>query len=129
MREYHPIDVRYKGPSTAYRGSAAARKLRETATASKAVPAPKATPRPAPAQPAQTPSPWRGNATAQIRQIVQQATRDAPKPAEIAGGIFSVYRTIRRVYLGFILMVFFYFLLASGFGVFGSLTTQMHTIP
>ena len=125
MPNYHPVDVRYKGPSTAYRGSATARKLRETSPVARPAKS-KATPAPAQAE-ANAPSPWRGNAAAQVRQIVRETASAAPKPMDALGGLFSVYRSIKRVYLGFILMIFLYFLLAGLFGGFGMLTTQVQS--
>ena len=65
MADYHPLDVRYKGPSTAYRGSAAKKADAPDLpkrTKHKPPPIPKTTTAPQPAMPAK-PGPWGGTAS------------------------------------------------------------------
>ncbi|MDB4111981.1 hypothetical protein N9571_05455 [Yoonia sp.] len=64
MSKYHPIDVRYKGPSTAYRGSAKQQKSTFTAVAKASTTA------------KSSPSPWDGAKT-----TVPEPATPAPAPS------------------------------------------------
>lgn len=124
MSKYHPIDVRYKGPSTAYRGSAKRMPEQPLNSLRKANPATQpgrqrqpAHPKPkAPAHPSPQ-SPW----GAKYRAETSQPTPPRPPKSTPAGatansalrgvgGVFDVFfgvvKTLKYIYFAFIALVF-----------------------
>lgn len=134
MADYHPLDVRYKGPSTAYRGSTK-RKL-DAAPIEDAWAKPMRPPKPAPnhkpKQPAPPPeaTPW-GAAK-------QKVTPPAPAPlsptptSRRRSPATGFLRSIGRAY-GIIIVVFVLFTLFGGPAGLGALlsfgTGQMVSMP
>jgi hypothetical protein len=115
-KDYHPIDVRYKGPSTAYRGSAKRTSESPLNSLRKAQPI---TPPQRQHQPAQPPtqSPWGTKYRAQTSQPAPPRLQKPPTTAVTAktalrgvGGIFDVFfgvvKTLKYIYFGFIALVF-----------------------
>ena len=100
--KYHPLDVRYQGPSTAYRGSTRKREERES---------PPTSPAARPAKPAAGKSnPWRqrDQVAPAARPKTPANIRSQEKPASRSplGIITGLFKTIGRVYLAFLLIVF-----------------------
>lgn len=83
-KKYHPLDVRYKGPSTAYRGSAKwAKPARNSDT-------------PAPADK----SPWEAKTRPDANKMtltapaVSNKSRDTPQPKQTRGPVFWIIAAI-----------------------------------
>ncbi|MDX8352243.1 hypothetical protein [Cognatiyoonia sp. IB215182] len=77
MPKYHPIDVRYKGPSTAYTGSSK-KKSNSTPASNIAAPKTPSTPvqRAAPSKPT---NPWGGKNTSELEAFVRKAVDAKPR--------------------------------------------------
>lgn len=128
MADYHPIDVRYKGPSTAYRGSA---KRNDTVKPA----SDRATPGKSMVQKATAgaeASPWGGAKPAQPQAPQQpRPTPAAPRPRRrgVLGGIFQ---NLRRAYTAFILLVIFFVFFGGPKGlmdIFSLSSGQMISMP
>ncbi len=115
MTKYHPIDVRYKGPSTAYRGSS--KRPSGTMTSLRD----ETSKQPAKANPAthagKQHSPWDGQTKRQAAtspsmtsQENQRSTASISPTAGGIGGVFStvfgLMRTIKNIYLAIIVLIF-----------------------
>ncbi len=121
MPDYHPIDVRYKGPSTSYRGSA---KRSETGLAEAATFA----------RPRQGTAPWGGKvpASQQARPQTRPAKAAASAPSKQTGGAAArTVSTARLVYYALIGIVILFTLFGGPIGLFeilGLAPTQMNSI-
>lgn len=132
MTRFHPIDVRYDGPSTAYRGSASGKAH------------PNAKPKPknrVSLKPAQAPQP-QGQRTPRGPKAAPPPTRPprtaAPaktprvSPFRIIGlvfrGISGVFRTVKYVYFGIVILTMLFFLLNNPADRFSAVGVPMETI-
>ncbi len=97
MPKYHPIDVRYKGPSTAYRGSA----KQHTSSFKKVVKPSKTTK----SEPAAAPSPWDG-AKDKPQQQAASSDKAGSTPKDTTGKPISV-KSIYAIVLGIIFLSLF----------------------
>ncbi|WP_159087002.1 hypothetical protein [Loktanella sp. Alg231-35] len=116
MSKYHPIDVRYNGPSTAYRGSAKRMQNQPLKARHKAVPV---THPPRQQQPTQrtSQSPWGAKYRSETPQPRPPRPQKSAAPAVAAktamrgiGGVFNVFfavvKTLKYIYFAFIALVF-----------------------
>lgn len=114
MTKYHPLDVRYKGPSTAYRGSAHRKALERAPKQSK----PKL-------DQGNSAGPWGGKATAAATRQPVQESATYQGAGDFFRGAMRAGRTIKNVYLAFILIV----LVALVFGNPGLRTSGLSLQP
>jgi len=104
MADYHPIDVRYKGPSTAYRGSA---KRNDTVKPRRDTPPQKAPATRQAASPS-SPTPAQPNPWGPVQQTPAQPPRPTPAPAPPHSRprtLGSVFRNLRRAYTAFVILI------------------------
>ncbi|MDX8349632.1 hypothetical protein SLH49_16730 [Cognatiyoonia sp. IB215446] len=79
MPKYHPIDVRYKGPSTAYTGSAK-KKLKSKPRPVSDITTPKKSPAPVQRAASSRPTnPWGGNNTSELEAFVRKTVDAKPR--------------------------------------------------
>ncbi|MEM8536809.1 MAG: hypothetical protein AAGF56_02995 [Pseudomonadota bacterium] len=116
MPDYHPLDVRYKGPSTAYRGSARRmdrpdmqRRPTQPRKAVQTAEAPATNPTQNPWQKASAPSPD-FSAEDIVRNVIENGDRGRPSGLGLVSTVFGgIFRTFKYLQIGVAILLFLAF--------------------